>query len=96
MNRLLVPRNDRIDRWRYAGDDRAGATATGGELRTLTLILFGLGALLAYAPEWSRPNLYFGVTVETGIPYAAEGRRVLRLGWLKVALIVWRIESSWR
>ncbi|MCP5119577.1 MAG: DUF1648 domain-containing protein [bacterium] len=42
--------------------------------------------LLALMPKWTRPDLYFAVTVETDFAFTPEARRILRQYWLELAL----------
>ncbi len=58
----------------------------------VTLILLGLGAILAYTPKWTRPDIYFAVTVGTGFASTPAARRILHQYWLELAihtLIAW-------
>ena len=59
-------------------------------------ILLAVAGLLAYTPKWTRPDLYFGVTVETDFAATQQGRRILRQYWLELALhtvIAWGFAS---
>jgi uncharacterized membrane protein len=62
----------------------------------LPWILLALAVLLAFTPKWTRPDLYFGVTVETDFAATPQGRRILRQYWLELALhtvIAWCLAS---
>jgi uncharacterized membrane protein len=54
----------------------------------VSLILLGLGILLAYMPKWTRPDLFFAVTVGTDFAVTPQARRILYRYWLGVALHV--------
>jgi uncharacterized membrane protein len=49
-------------------------------------ILVGVGLLLALMPRWTRPDLYFGVTVQTDFAYTPPARRILHRYWLETGL----------
>jgi len=52
----------------------------------LPWIILGLAVLFALTPKWTRPDLYFAVTVQTDFAFTPEARRILRQYWLEVAL----------
>jgi uncharacterized membrane protein len=59
-------------------------------------IFLVLALLLAWAPKWTRPDLYFAVTVETDFPSTPQARRILHRYWLEIALhtlIAWCLAS---
>jgi uncharacterized membrane protein len=55
-------------------------------MTSLTWILLVLGAVLAYSPTWTRPDLYFGVTVESGFFSRPQAKRILRRYWIEVVV----------
>jgi uncharacterized membrane protein len=55
-------------------------------MTVLALLLIGIALLLAFVPQWSRPELYFGVTVGTDFALMPAGRRIMRRYWLELAL----------
>jgi uncharacterized membrane protein len=42
--------------------------------------------MYAFTPRWTRPDLYFAVTVELEFAFTKQGQRILRRYWLEVAL----------
>jgi uncharacterized membrane protein len=65
-------------------------------MTALPWILLALGALLAYTPKWTRPDLYFAVTVDIDFSSTRRGRRILQQYWIEVALhalIAWCLAS---
>jgi uncharacterized membrane protein len=70
----------------------------------LILILAALAAVMAWTPKWTRPDLFFAVTVGTGFSSTPQGRRILHRYWLEIALhtliagclaVLVGIERSW-
>jgi uncharacterized membrane protein len=49
-------------------------------------IILGLAVLIALTPKWTRPDLYFAVTVRRDFVSTPEARRILRQYWLEVAI----------
>jgi uncharacterized membrane protein len=49
-------------------------------------ILLGVGVLLGLTPKWTRPDLYFAVTVRPDFAYTAPARRILHRYWMEIAL----------
>ncbi len=49
-------------------------------------IVLVLAAVLALTPNWTRPDLYFAVTVETDFAFTPQARRILHRYWLEIAL----------
>jgi uncharacterized membrane protein len=52
----------------------------------LPWIIFGLAVLFALTPRWTRPDLYFAVTVQSDFAFTPQARRILRQYWLELAL----------
>jgi uncharacterized membrane protein len=55
-------------------------------MTTLTWILLIVAALFALTPKWTRPDLYFSVTVQPDFPFTPQARRILRQYWAELAL----------
>jgi uncharacterized membrane protein len=55
-------------------------------MTSLSCILLGLAVLFALTPRWTRPDIYFAVTVQTDFPYTPQARRILSRYCLEVAL----------
>ena len=55
-------------------------------MTSLSWIMLGVAGLFALTPRWTRPDLFFAVTVQTDFPYTPQARRILRRYWLEVAL----------
>src|SRR4051812_440777 len=49
-------------------------------------VLLLVGGVFAWAPNWTRPDLYFAVTVPVDFAYTTEARRILRRYQLEIAL----------
>jgi uncharacterized membrane protein len=49
-------------------------------------VLLLIGGVFAWAPNWTRPDLYFSVTVPIDFAYKAEARRIRRQYQLEIAL----------
>jgi uncharacterized membrane protein len=49
-------------------------------------ILVAVGVLLAVTPKWTRPDLYFAVTVQPDFAYTRQARRILHRYFLEIAL----------
>jgi uncharacterized membrane protein len=49
-------------------------------------VLLLVGGVFAWAPNWTRPDLYFSVTVPVDFAYTAEARRILRRYQSEIAL----------
>ncbi|MEX2261080.1 MAG: DUF5808 domain-containing protein [Bryobacteraceae bacterium] len=45
-----------------------------------------VGVVLALTPKWTRPDLYFAVTVQTDFAFTPQARRILHRYWLEIAL----------
>lgn len=64
-------------------------------------ILIGIAVLLALMPRWTRPDIYFSVTVPLAFPRSPEGRRILHHYLIEitlhaiVAIAIAAILSSW-
>jgi uncharacterized membrane protein len=52
----------------------------------LPWILLSLAVLFAFTPRWTRPDLYFAVTVQPDFAFTPQAQRILRGYWLRVAL----------
>jgi uncharacterized membrane protein len=65
-------------------------------MTSLPWILLVVAVLLAMSPKWTRPDLYFAVTVETDFAFTPQARRILRRYWLEIALhtvVAWCLAS---
>jgi uncharacterized membrane protein len=49
-------------------------------------ILAAAGVLLVLTPKWTRPDLFFAVTVQTDFVFTGHARRILHRYWLEIAL----------
>ena len=55
-------------------------------LTPLPWIVLVIGVLLALTPQWTRPDLYFAVTVRTDFAFTPQARRILHRYWVELAL----------